>query len=153
MLKRLVILTVIAVLATMTCAYAGPVTGKSQAVYVPAYSNVFSGDRALPFKLAVTLLVRNTDPKNSITVTSIVYYDENGKALQNMISAPIRLKPLATASFFIKESDISGGIGANFVVRWQADREVNVPIIETVMIGARGGQGISFIGASREIKE
>jgi hypothetical protein len=30
---------------------------------------------------------------------------------------------------------------------------VNVPIVESVMIGARSGQGISFIGSSQEISE
>ena len=44
------------------------------------------------------------------------------------------------------------GEGANFIVRWQADKMINVPIIECVMIGATGGQGISFVSPGQEIR-
>ena len=52
---------------------------RGQTVYVPAYSNVFTGPRKLPFQLATSLSVRNTDPSASLQITAIDYYDTNGK--------------------------------------------------------------------------
>src|SRR5262245_10022886 len=46
-----------------------------QTVYVPAYSSVYTSDRADRFDLAVTLSIRNTDANHSIVVTSARYYD------------------------------------------------------------------------------
>lgn len=126
---------------------------KRQTVYVPAYSHVYIGFKKHPFDLAVTLLIRNTDTKNSITITAVEYFDDHGKLAKRMINEPAKLGPMASTSFFIEESDTSGGIGANFIVRWTAEREVNTPIIESVMIGGKGGQGISFISPGQEIRE
>ncbi|MEW5745895.1 MAG: DUF3124 domain-containing protein [Nitrospirota bacterium] len=126
---------------------------KGQTVYVPAYSHVYITDRAYPFNLAVTLVIRNTDPRNAITVTAVEYYDDHGKLVRRFINKPRTLGPMASTSFFIKESDTSGGIGANFIVRWNAEREVNAPIIESVMIGGRSGQGISFTSPGQEIRD
>ena len=36
---------------------------RGQAVYVPAYSHIYIGDREHPFYLTVTLSIRNTDPQ------------------------------------------------------------------------------------------
>jgi hypothetical protein len=46
-----------------------------------------------------------------------------------------------------------GGFGANFIVRWKNDSVINAPIVECVMIGATGGQGISFVSPAQEIRE
>ena len=124
-----------------------------QTVYVPVYSNVFSGSRALPFNLAVMLSIRNIDPHHSMTVISVQYYDNDGNFMKNFIKKPLNLGPLASHDFFIKENDEAGGFGANFIVRWEATKRINTPIIETVMIGARSGQGISFIGRGQVITE
>ncbi len=53
----------------------------------------------------------------------------------------------------MKESDLRGGSGANFIVKWKADVPANRPIIEAVMIGARGQQGISFTSRGEEVIE
>lgn len=42
---------------------------KGQTVYVPVYSNVFSGPRSLPFQLATTLSIRNTDLSSSLRIS------------------------------------------------------------------------------------
>lgn len=115
-----------------------------QVVYVPVYSHIFFGDREAPYLLAVTVLVRNTDPQHSIQVLSADYHDSNGKFLRRYLNEPVRLPPLATTHFIVPESDESGGAGANVIVTWKAAVAVNPPIIESVMIGTRGQQGISF---------
>jgi hypothetical protein len=126
---------------------------KGQTVYVPVYSNVFSGPKIRPFQLAATLSIRNTDPATPFRLKAIDYYDTNGKLLRHFLEKPLLLGPMASTSVHIEEKDDRGGFGANFIVRWDADRSINAPIIETVMIGATSGQGISFVSPGQEIRE
>jgi len=60
---------------------------------------------------------------------------------------------MASAEFIVRESDRSGGLGANFVVVWKSAEKVTEPIAETVMIGTMSQQGISFTSRGRAIKE
>jgi hypothetical protein len=124
-----------------------------QTVYVAIYSHVFSGPKDSPFNLAATLSIRNTDLHNQLTVVSSKYFDNNGKELKEYAQKPIILGPLESHHFSIKESDKTGGFGANFIVKWKAAKEINTPIIESVMIGTKGGQGISFISRGKAINE
>jgi hypothetical protein len=126
---------------------------KGQTLYVPVYSNVFSGPRSRPFPLATTLSIRNTDLSASFRVTTIDYYDMNGKLLRRHLERPLPIGPLGSTYVHLEEKDVAGGFGANFIVRWEADRVINAPIVECVMIGATSGQGISFVSPAREIKE
>lgn len=126
---------------------------KKQAVYVPVYSNVFSGPRKRPLQLEATLAVRSTDPSTALRITAIDYYDTAGRLVRRYLERPRILGPLASTYIHIEERDDSGGFGANFIVRWEAERIINTPIIECVMIGASGGQGISFVSPGQEIRE
>jgi hypothetical protein len=126
---------------------------KGQTVYVPAYSHIYSGDTEYKFLLAVTLSIRNTDPKNSLTVTSVDYFDTNGKLIKKYLEKPVFLAPMSSTRYVVKESDESGGSGANFIVTWKADQAVHAPIIESVMIGTRSQQGISFTSRGQVISE
>jgi hypothetical protein len=130
-----------------------PILSKGQTVYVSAYSNVFTGPRRLPFHLATTLSIRNTDLSASFRVISIDYYDTNGKLIRRNIQKPFVLGPLASSYVHLEEKDVSGGFGANFIVRWDAGSLINAPVIECVMIGTASGQGISFVSPGREIVE
>jgi hypothetical protein len=126
---------------------------KEQTVYVSAYPHVFMGPKGNIFDLAITLLIRNTDLKSQISVTSIDYYDTKGTLTRKYLNAPLTILPMASSHIIITEKDTSGGIGSNFIVRWKSDREVNAPVIEAVMIGGKSGQGISFVSEGREIRE
>lgn len=126
---------------------------KGQTVYVPAYSNVFSGPKRLPFQLATTLSVRNTDLSAPFRITAIDYYDTQGRLVRRYLDKPLTLGPLASTYVHIEEKDVTGGFGANFIVRWNADKPINTPIIECVMIGTTSGQGISFVSPGQEIRE
>jgi hypothetical protein len=126
---------------------------KGQTVYVPVYSNVFAGPRRLPLQLAATLSIRNSDMKSSFRISTIDYYDTAGRLIRRYLQQPVAVPPLATHYIHIEEKDTAGGFGANYIVRWQADREINAPVIECVMIGATGGQGISFVSPGQEIRE
>ena len=126
---------------------------KSQTVYVPVYSHIYVGDREFPFDLTVTLSIRNIDPKHAITIVSVDYICSDGKLLQKYLEKPIKLNAMASTRYIIRESDKSGGSGANFIVRWQSDKNVNEPIIEGIMVGASFQQGISFVSRGKAIKE
>nr|WP_238326383.1 DUF3124 domain-containing protein [Desulfuromonas acetoxidans] len=116
-----------------------------QTLYVPVYSHVYSGPNGQPFQLAVMLSIRNTDPRQSLTVTTLDFYNNDGHLVHHYMSVPITLGPLASHHVFIEENNQQGGFGANFIVRWQAKKAINAPLVESVMIGARSGQGISFV--------
>lgn len=130
-----------------------PRISRGQTLYVPVYSNVYSAPRAVPFRLATMLSLRNTDMAHSIRITAADLYDNGGKLLKRHYLRPLLLAPLASAHIYISEKDATAGFGANFIVRWSAEKEVNAPIIECVMIGARSGQGISFVSPGRVIRE
>ncbi len=124
-----------------------------QTVYVPIYSHIYSGIKGSPFDLAATLSIRNTDPKYSMTIVSVKYYDTEGKLVKEYLDAPLQLNVLASIRYIITEGEKIGGSGANFIVRWKSDQAMNPPIMEGVMIGTHSGQGISFVSRGQVIKE
>ena len=124
-----------------------------QSVYVPIYSHIYHGDRDTPFELAATLSIRNTDAKKEITLVSADYFDSNGNFLKKFVETPIKIKNLASIRYIIKSSDTTGGSGAKVIVRWTSTEPVNPPLIESIMIGTRSQQGISFISRGQAIKE
>jgi hypothetical protein len=80
------------------------------------------------------------------------YYDSNAKLVRKYVEKPIQLNAMASTRYVIKESERIGGSGASFVVKWKADHSVNPPIIESVMIGTQGQQGLSFTSRGQVIK-
>ena len=126
---------------------------KGQTVHVPVYSQIYHGYKERPFDLTVTVSIRNTDPNNAITVLSADYYDSNAKLVRKYVEQPVQLNAMASTRYIIKQSDKIGGSGASFIVKWKADYSVNPPIIESVMIGTEGQQGLSFTSRGQVIKE
>lgn len=122
-----------------------------QAIYVPAYSHIYSGDREKQFLLTVTLSIRNIDPKHQIIITAVDYYESRGKLLKKYLDKPITLYPLESLRYIVPQSDETGGSGANFMVEWKSDKFVNPPIVESIMIGTQSQQGISFTSRGRVI--
>ena len=136
-----------------THAESGISLSTGQNVYVPIYSHIYSGLKGRPFSLAATLSIRNTDPKHSITLLSVKFYDSDGKLIKEYLDKPAELKAMASTRYILTEGDTAGGSGANFLVKWQSQTKVNPPLIEGVMIGTRSGQGISFVSRGQVINE
>ncbi|MBD2448611.1 DUF3124 domain-containing protein [Nostoc sp. FACHB-152] len=126
---------------------------KGQTIYVPVYSEIYHHNRQEIFYLAATLSIRNTDLNSPIIITSVRYYDTNGKLVKQYLENPTQLDALASTDFFVTRDDTSGGVGANFIVEWVAAQEISEPIVEAVMIGTDFQQGISFISPGRVIKD
>lgn len=117
---------------------------KGQMLYVPVYSHIYAGNRELPLLLTVTLSLRNVDTKYPITVTSVDYYGTKGEILKKYLDQKVTLGPLESTHYVVPQKEKEGGAGANFIVTWKAEKSVNPPLIEAVMIGAGGQHGISF---------
>ncbi|MBF2000776.1 MAG: DUF3124 domain-containing protein [Synechococcales cyanobacterium M58_A2018_015] len=124
-----------------------------QTVYVPVYSYIYQFNNRSPvINLSSTLSIRNTDLEDSLILTAVRYYNNNGELVRSYLENPVALPPLASADYFIATDDSSGGFGANFIVEWVAKTSVTEPVIEALMINTAGNQGISFVSAGRVIQ-
>lgn len=124
----------------------------TQLVYVPVYSHIYTQDGDREFNLTATLSIRNTDPEVPVYVTAVRYYDSMGELVRRYVELPLRMAPLASVPFVVEERDITGGVGANFIVEWAAEQNVSSPIIEAVMISTAYQQGISFVSRGQVIR-
>jgi hypothetical protein len=120
-------------------------------VYVPVYSHIYMMDQGRTMNLTTTLSVRNTDQEHPIIVASVDYYNSGGELVRNYLEQPVELGPLASAEFVVPQADISGGIGASFLIEWVAQTTVSDPVIEAIMINTQGNQGLSFVSQGRVI--
>jgi len=146
---RLAVLPVLALLLAFAALTALPTSSlaeasKGQTVYVPCYSHIYHGIKTRGIDLTITLSVRNTDPKRAVTVSSVDYYDTTGALVKRYLEKPLRLEPMMTVEYIVAQTDVSGGSGANFLVRWASEAPASPLLVEAVMIGTSAQQGISF---------
>ena len=126
---------------------------RGQTIYAAAYSYVLLGSGTQKFLVTSTLVIRNADRANAIVVTSVDYRDSKGEHLRHYVEEPIVIAPLASVEFVVQESDTTGGHSPSFIVQWEANKSVNAPVVETLMIGGLGTKGISFVGRAWVIEE
>lgn len=123
-----------------------------ETIYVPVYAHIYYEDHTRLLELTETVSVRNTDLDNPIILTSVRHYSTDGVLIKSYLTAPILLKPMATADFVVPRTDVTGGTGANFIVEWVAKTKVTEPIAESVMISTGSAQGISFLSRGTVLK-
>ncbi len=128
-----------------------------QSLYLPIYSDLWHGDlgsRKLPDKTALSALVsiRNTDAAQALRVVSARYHDSKGKLLRDFVPTPRTVPPLGALELFVERSESEGGSGANFIIRWQADKPANPPVVEAVHADLRNPRTVSFITVARPIR-
>jgi hypothetical protein len=152
-LQNKIIIPVLAILLLPGLLWADPNLSDGQTLYVPAYSHIYIGHKAIPYMLTVTLSIRNIDPASALTISSVEYYGTEGKRLRQLIEAPLTLAPMSSTRYVIPAPDKTGGSGANFIVKWSAKGRINAPIVETIMIGTQSQQGISFTSRGQAIKD
>lgn len=150
---RAMVAVILALTALSLLAGEPPALSDGQTLYVPVYSHIYFGPKPRTFNLACTLSIRNTDLSSPIVVTSVDYFDTDGKKIKSYVEREMRLGALATKEIYIEEADTKGGSGANFVVRWRSEKPVNPPIVECVMIGVASSQGVSFTTRGQAILE
>ena len=116
---------------------------RGQTIYLPIYSAIqHSWPRELD--LTVTLSLRNLDPKQTVTIRAVDYFDTGGEKKKSLIEGRISLAPYAATQLVIKRQDFRGDIGANAIVQWEAQSSVLPLLAEAIMIGSDGVQGFSF---------
>lgn len=123
---------------------------KAQSLYLPIYSHMLYGNIGKSGKASYVLLsalvsIRNVDPKRPLRILSAKYYDTAGKLLGERIPQTVVLPPLGTMELFVELNDASGGSGANFVVRWEAEASVNPPLVEALHANMDGGKAVVFM--------
>lgn len=137
---------------TRSNAWEATATVLGERVYVPIYSHIYYRNRRSDIDLAATLSIRNTDEAAPIRVTTVRYYDSEGALVRQYVETPVRVAPMGSTYFLIEQQDDTGGVGANFIVEWEAERAVSPPVIEAVMISATSSQGISFVTQGRVLR-
>ena len=119
--------------------------------YVPVYSDIYHRDGTRRFSLTTTISIRNTSLVDSAYLLKATYYDSYGEKLTEYVDSTILLSPLESIEFVVEEVEDIGGAGANFIINWGAQRYSNQLLIQSVMIGSSGQQGISFLSESKII--
>ena len=119
--------------------------------YLPVYSDIYDRDGTKRFMLATTISVRNISLTDSACILQADYYDSYGKLLHNYADTAIMLSPLESIEFVVEAMEGGGGAGANFIIGWAAKNYANQLLIQSIMIGTYGQQGISFLSEARLI--
>lgn len=125
-------------------------TRHAHTIYVPVYSHIYAMG-GTPVLLETTLSVRNTDPEKAIVINSIAYFDTEGNKIEEYLDGNLALGPLASIEVLVEKRDIRGGSGANFMVKWNADEPVHLPIVEAIMVGGEGDLRVSFRSSGRPL--
>ncbi|PSF39316.1 hypothetical protein C7H19_00570 [Aphanothece hegewaldii CCALA 016] len=122
-----------------------------ETIYVPIYPKIYHLENQT-LDLTSTLTIRNIDLENPIILTSVRYYDSTGKLVKQYIDCAKRLDPLASLDFLATKTQPTKSIGTSFIVEWVAEKNVNPPILESVMLSTVSTQGISFTSVGRVIQ-
>jgi hypothetical protein len=123
-----------------------------ESLYIPVYSEIYHLDGTRQMLLTVTLSIRNTSQTDTIAITRSDYFDSEGNKLRVYIDSAILLYPLQSKSFIVEYAEKEGGAGASFIVDWVARKNESQALVQAVMIGTSGQQGISFVTEAKVIK-
>jgi hypothetical protein len=146
---------VFGLLATSTAVVAQEVRALSsgQSIYLPIYSHMLYGNVGKSGKVSQVLLsalvsIRNTDGQRPLRILSARYYDTHGKLLSERVPKPVVIPPYGTHELFVELNDASGGSGANFVIKWDAETPINPPLVEALHANMDGGKAVIFMTQS-----
>jgi hypothetical protein len=145
-------------LAATVMAQEAKVVSKGQTLYLPIYSQMIYGNlgksgKASAVQLSALVSVRNVDGKRPMRVLSARYYDTHGKLLGERVPTPVSIPPFGTLELFVELNDASGGSGANFVIKWDADGAINQPMVEALHANLDGGKAVVFMTQSVPVSE
>lgn len=125
---------------------------RGQVLYLPVYSNIPYFEHGKEFDLSAFVAIHNTDFANSIRITKVLLFDNDGKLVENYLANDSIVHALGATNFFVPERD-KNGTGANFIIEWASDSLVNEPLIESVIVGLTNGQGVSFLSNGKILRE
>jgi len=126
---------------------------EGQIVYVPIYSYIET-DTGKIHPLYSILGIRNSDPEQSIIITSASFYDGRGNLVKEYLDEDLELAPFVTRTFFVNKRNIrAGSSAANFIITWKSDAPVYEPIIDAVTYGSHEGMSITFKSVGRPLAQ
>lgn len=125
---------------------------RGQVLYLPVYSNIPYQDETRVYNLSAFITIHNTDFFSPVTITKVLFFNNDGILIKNFLDSAKILPPLAASIFFIPEHDKSG-TGANFIIEWISDSLVTEPLVESVMVSLSTGQGVSFLSTGKILRE
>jgi hypothetical protein len=139
--------------STATVAQEARPLSTGQTIYLPIYSHMLYGNVGKSGKVSQVLLsalvsIRNTEGQRPLRILSARYYDTHGKLLGERVPKPIIIPPYGTHELFVELNDASGGSGANFVIRWDAEAPINPPLVESLHANMDGGKAVIFMTQS-----
>jgi hypothetical protein len=131
---------------------------KAQTLYLPIYSHMLYGNlgrskNASSVLLSALVSIRNTDTKRPLRILSARYFDTHGKQLGERVPTPVVLPPLGTLELFVELNDASGGSGANFIIKWDAEQPINPPLVESLHANMDGGKAVIFMTQSVPVED
>lgn len=149
-MKRILLFTVLLLSCTLARSQDARSPSLGQTLYVPVYSSMMYGNLSragTPSKVLLSAMVsiRNTDPARSVRLVSAKYHDSTGKLLREYVQAPVIIAPLGTREYFIELHDDTGGAGANFLIRWEADTPAAPLVIEAVHANLDSAKAVVFV--------
>ncbi|BEQ16840.1 DUF3124 domain-containing protein [Desulfoferula mesophila] len=113
------------------------------AIYAPLYQEAIVDHRGRRMDLTATVYVRNISRKQAITVDSVTLVDGKGKMGTQCVQGKQRLEPLA--SLRLLPPACPAGTGTpSILIRWSAAQPAPAPLVEVLMMGTAGQQGISL---------
>jgi hypothetical protein len=124
-----------------------------QLLYLPVYSNIPYQIDTIKFDMSAFIAIHNTDLTNSIKLTKVLYFNQEGKLVNDYLKYQnIEIDPLATKDFYVPYEDQSG-TGANFLIEWIADTLVNEPLIESITTCLKPNNTVAVLSQGKIIRE
>jgi len=111
-------------------------------IYAPLYQEAVIDHRGRSLDLAATVYVRNLSQKHPITIEAVTLVDGKGGVGPQCIKQAQTLMPLATLRLLSPRCPKGSG-EPSLLVRWSARQPVQPPLVEVLMMGTAGQQGIS----------
>lgn len=120
-------------------------------VYVPIYSDIYNRSKDTKVLLTATLSIRNTSETDTLYIGRVDYYNTEGNLVRKYIESSIYLKPMESIAYVIEEDDDVGGVGANFMLEWYANKPIQ-PLFQAVMMSGLGNKAFSFTTEGFEVE-
>ena len=111
-------------------------------IYAPLYQKAVIDHRGRSLDLAATVYVRNLSQKHPINIESVTLVDGKGGVGPQCVKQAQRLEPLGTLRLLPPQAPAKSG-EPSLLVRWSASQPVQPPLVEVLMMGTAGQQGIS----------
>jgi hypothetical protein len=125
-------------------------------IFVPAYRSFYQiyGTTRDSYALTSTFFLYNIDPKMTIEILSIDFYDSSGKLLKSLIETPLSVNPRNSKEITIQPRTHPDEDCASYlIISWKSNQPANTPIVEVLMVGQVMNRGISFSTRGCEVKE